>query len=120
MAASTIAPAQKVPVGWSVNASNADLSGCEIVVAAPATGLSLHLSKLSVFTVADVSVTVGFGETTSAVTAAGIVLGPVSLGANGSTSVDFEPPIAGAAATALVADASGAGVVTVVAQGETK
>ena len=102
--------------GFAVNASSADLSGCEEVVAAVASK-SIVLSQVVISCVAAITVTLGAGETTGAVTA--VVLGPVNFAATSGSpyTVKFEPPIQLASATALVADASGAGAVCIFAQG---
>ena len=101
--------------GFSVNGNSADLSGCESLVAA-VTGKSIYLEKVAISFGAEITVTIGAGETTGAVTT--VLVGPIYGAANTSIELDFSHrPIKLAAATALVADSSGAGNVTIVAQG---
>lgn len=102
--------------GFSVNATSADASGAEELVAAVA-DKSIYLTQLSITTVSAITVTVGEGETASAVTT--VLYGPVPFVATAPGQVKelFNPPIKLSEATALVVDASGAGVIQVYAQG---
>lgn len=100
--------------GFSVNGNSADLSGCEELVAA-VTGESIFLNSVSVSFGAAINVTIGAGETTGAVTT--VLIGPIYGAANSTVTFKFDRPIELAAATALTVDASGAGNVTVIAEG---
>ena len=102
--------------GFSVNATSADASGTEELVAA-VTGKSIYVTQLSITTVSAITVTIGAGETGGAVTT--VLYGPVPFAATAPGQVKelFNPPIKLAAATALVVDASGAGAIQVYAQG---
>lgn len=100
--------------GFSVNGNSADLSGCETLVAA-VTGKSIYIDRLAISFGAAISVTIGAGETTGAVTT--VLAGPIYGAANSTVELNFKRPIKLAAATALTADASGAGNVTIVAEG---
>ena len=110
----SLAPATK---GWAANITG-DLSACETIVAAPATG-SLYLTQIVInCATAAQTVTVGAGETASSVTAP--VIGPITFGAEGNFyTATFLVPIKIAATTAITADASGAGVVQIFAAGYT-
>ena len=105
-----------VKYGFSVNAYDADLSGCEPILAA-VTGKSIYLEHIMISCASGITVTIGEGETASAVTT--VLLGPIVFTAAGSNFMDvhFQRPIQLTAATALTADASGAGAVTILAEG---
>lgn len=107
-------------VWWGLNATSADLSGCEELKAAPSGGQSLYIEHVFISTVSAITVTIGAGETAGAVTAT--LLGPFSFAATAGGPVDlyFRDPIKITAKTALVADASGAGAVTIVVEGFTR
>ncbi len=68
---------------WFISKYSADLSDCEELVAA-SSGKYHYLTKLKIYaqSVADITVTVGSGETTGAVTT--IHLGPIPLSDTGS------------------------------------
>ncbi len=102
--------------GFSVNATSDDASGAEEVLAAVA-GKSIVLTQLSITCVSAITVTIGAGETSSAVTTK--LYGPVSFAATapGQVGEVFSPPIKLASATALVVDASGGGAIHIYAQG---
>ena len=104
-------------VGFVANGNSADLSGCETLAAAVA-GKSIHIEKVHVSFGAAINVTIGAGETGGAVTT--VLIGPIYGAANVTNSFEFDRPIKLAAATALTADSSGAGNVTIVVQGFTK
>lgn len=105
--------------GFSVNATSADASGAEELVAAVA-DKSIYVTQLSIATVSAVTVTIGAGETTSAVTT--VLYGPVPFAATtpGQVKELFNPPIKLAEATALVVDTSGSGAVHIYVQGYIK
>jgi hypothetical protein len=106
--------------GWIINATSADASGCEELVAAPAAGVSLYVDQLIINNGANaISITIGAGETGGAVTAA--LIGPIAMAANTSLSFDYTRVggIKVTAATALTVDASGAGAICIHAVGRT-
>lgn len=113
----TVTSPQADKAGWIKNAISADASGTEEIIAAPAAGTSHYIRSISINSAATISVTIGAGETTSAVTAA--LIGPVNLVAGATANFVFSPAMQVGAATALTVDASGAGAICVVAQGET-
>lgn len=107
--------------GWIINATSADASGCEELVAAPAAGVSLYVDQITINNgVNAISITIGEGETAGAVTTA--LIGPIAMEAN--TSLQFEYVLVGglklAAAKSLVVDASGAGAICIHAVGRSK
>lgn len=102
------------PAGFCANLNSDDVSGCEEVVAAPGAGLCIYLEQIIISAGAALTFTVGAGETAGAVTA--VLLGPFYLAANTAQRVTFVRPLKMAANTALVVD-SGAGNVTVIAEG---
>lgn len=106
--------------GFAVNAYSADFSGCEVIQAAPGAGLFLVLTHLFIHCVAAITVTVGEGETSSAVDDP--IVGPLTFAATSGAPVEmfFNPGIVLTANKALTVDASGAGAAVVVAQGFTK
>jgi len=119
MAISVTSP-QAVKSGWIKNAISADASGCEEIIAAPGAGLSLVIEHIVISSDSAISVTIGEGETTGAVTTA--LIGPVTFAAG--QSIPF--PITGrtqgiklTADTSLTVDASGAGNINVWVQGTT-
>jgi hypothetical protein len=105
--------------GFANNAVSADASGCEELVAAVA-DKSHYITQLEISCVAAITVTIGAGETGGAVTA--VLFGPFNFAATSGSpiSLQFNPPIKVAEATAIVVDASGAGVVQVFVQGYTE
>lgn len=104
--------------GFAINAVSDDASGCEELLAAQGSGLSIVLRQVIVSCVAAITVTIGAGETAGAVTSP--ILGPLNFAATSGSpvSVVFNPGIVLAANTALTIDASGAGAVCVFAQGD--
>lgn len=102
--------------GFGVNATTADASGCEELVAAPASG-SLVLTQVVINTVAAITVTIGESEDAGAVET--VIIGPVNFAATAGApaAYKFDPPIKLTAAKSLTVDASGAGAVQVFAQG---
>jgi len=102
------------PLGFSVNANSSDFSACEELVAG-VSGESIYIERIAISSAAAINITLGAGETTGAVTT--VILGPLYLAANTGLEFVFTRPIKLAAATALVADASGAGAATIIVQG---
>jgi hypothetical protein len=104
---------------WAVNASSADASGCEAIVAAPGAGYALVVERLIIYIGAAISVTIGEDEGAGGAVAAALI-GPLG-GAAGTYVLDCrERPIQMTANKALVFDASGAGVVCIYAEGYTR
>ncbi len=112
--------------GWALNAYTADASGCEELQAAPTAG-SLYLTQISVLCADKITVTIGAGETASAVTT--VILGPLTFNTEVTAAgymvgtqynITFLDPIKLAATTSLTVDASGAGAVQVFAAGYTE
>ena len=87
-------------LGWIANANSADLSGTEIVKAAPASGTNLLLERLVISSGGAITVTIGEGETSGAVTT--IIWGPVHMAANSQIEKIFNRPVKLTAATALM------------------
>jgi hypothetical protein len=103
-------------VGFIINATSADVSGCEELKAAPAAGLSIIVDHLTINNGANaISITIGEGETGGAVTTA--LIGPVAMAANTSIQWDFPSGMVLTAATSLTVDASGAGAVCIFTYG---
>lgn len=106
------------PYGWGVNATTADASGAETLKAAPSSG-NLYLEYVSINCASAITVTVGSGETTSAVDTP--LVGPVTFTTSGGQyAIHLTRPIKVDATTALTCDASGAGAVQIYVQGYTK
>jgi hypothetical protein len=105
--------------GFVANGYSADWSSCETIKAAVA-GKSIYLTHLTVSCVAAITITVGEGETANAVTTE--LVGPLQFAATSGSpvTIPFTRPLKLTAATALTADASGAGAATIVAQGFVK
>ena len=103
---------------WQVNATSADASGCELIVAAPGTGYVLVVTRLVIYIGAAITVTIGSGKSGSAVEA--VVIGPLG-GAAGTYPLDCRArPIVLTTNKSLSFDASGAGAVCIYAEGFTK
>jgi len=99
--------------GFVANISG-DLSACETIKAAGGAGTNILLESLTIYTVDGETVTIGEGETTSAVTTE--IAGPFDTGGT-SFHMTFIRPVMLTANTALTVDSSGAGGNTVLAQG---
>ena len=113
-AITTVSPSRTTS-GWIVDATSADLSGCESLVAA-VSGKSIVVDYMIINTNTALNVTVGEGKTGAAVTT--VKSGPWYLAANSAIIVPMPPGgMKLTAATALTIDASGAGNVTVFAWG---
>lgn len=105
-------------VGFCVNFTSADLSGCEELVAAVASQ-SIYVESLDISFGAAINVTLGAGETGGTVTT--VLVGPIYGAENGFVPLKFEKrPIKVATATALTIDASGAGNITGIVKGYIK
>ncbi len=105
--------------GFANNITSADFSGTEELVPAVA-GKSHFITQLEISTVSAIDVTIGAGETASAPTA--VLFGPFYFAATSGSpiSLHFNPAIKVAEATAIVADASGAGPTQIFIQGYTE
>lgn len=102
--------------GFIINATSADASGCEQLKAAPAAGTALYVDHITINNGANaISITIGEGETTGAVTTA--LIGPVAMAANTSIQWTFPNGIKLTDATALTVDATGAGAICIFAYG---
>lgn len=102
--------------GFILNATSADASGCEELKAAPAAGTSIIIDHLTINNGANaISITIGEGETTGAVTTA--LIGPIAMAANTSLQFLFNYGMVLTSATSLTVDASGAGDICIFAQG---
>lgn len=117
--AKTLTELQSARRGFINNVNSADFSGAEELVPAVASK-SHYITSLSISCISAINVTIGAGETAGALTAA--LLGPYYfLTTSGSPiNLQFNPPIKVDAATAIVADASGAGATTINIQGYTE
>lgn len=101
--------------GWFLNGVSADASGCEELKAAVA-GKSIVVDHLTINSGAAITITIGEGETTGAVTTA--LIGPVSFAANQSMQWTFlNGGLRLTAATSLTVDTSGAGNICIFASG---
>jgi hypothetical protein len=91
--------------GWIINATSADVSACEELLAAPAAGLGIIVDHITINNGAGAqSITIGEGETGGAVTTA--LIGPVAMAANTSLQWDFPSGIVLTEATSLTVDSS--------------
>ncbi len=101
--------------GFIINATSADASGCEQLLAA-VTGKQIYVDDLTINNGANaISITIGEGKTGAGVTTA--LIGPIAMAANTSLQFKFKFGMALTAATALTVDASGAGAICIFAQG---
>jgi hypothetical protein len=102
--------------GFSANGYSADASGCEDLVAAPGAGNQLCLTHLMINVAANLTVTLGSGEAAGSVEA--VLIGPLYLLAGSTLMWDFRNlGIVLPENKSLTVDSSGAGGVTVFAQG---
>ncbi len=103
---------------FSINATSTDAQGTEIIKAAPGTGISIYLTKITISCATAITVTVGEDEAASAVVTP--IVGPVPFGTGGGQQVfDFGHPIKMTANKLLAFDASGAGAIQILAEGYT-
>lgn len=103
--------------GFILNATSADVSGCEELKAA-VSGKSIKVRHLTISnnSVGTLAITVGQEEDTGAVKTA--LIGPISILSGQTIPWNFNPAMELAAGKALVVDADGAGAICVFAQGE--
>lgn len=116
----TLVETTSYPLGFAVNGTTVDLTGCETLKAAPGAGLSIYVEKIVISCATATNVTIGAGDGGTAVTT--VILGPILFLADGTTNIvlDFKRPLKLAANVALAADAAGAGVVTIFVEGFVK
>lgn len=105
--------------GWVEFCYSTDMSGCEEIRAAPGSGLNLYVEHLFISCVSAITVDVGEGETTNAVTTAYTTFEFVAT-SGAPIDIHFTRPLKLTANTSFTADASGAGKVTIIATGYTK
>ncbi len=103
---------------WQVNASSADASGCEEIVATPGAGYALVVTRLVIYVGGAITVSLGQNDNAGALETT--LIGPLG-GAAGTYPLDVrDRPIQLAANKALCVDASGAGQICVYAEGYTR
>jgi len=112
MAIAVTSPACKV--GFIKNATSANASGCEVILAA-VSGKKIKIKHLTVNSTDAIAITIGEGETASAVDTA--LLGPIEFAAGATIQWDFWPYLELTTATLLAVDADGAGQICVFVQG---
>ena len=98
--------------GAITNSSSADARGAEVIRAAPGAGLSIYLRHLTISVDAAMAVTIGAGETGSAVTT--VIAGPFHMASDSTINVPFPEAIKLAANTELVVDSDTTGNITIV------
>ena len=103
--------------GWIVNAYSADASGCEVALAA-VTGKRHVLEHVTVVSGSAIDVTIGDGESSSAVETTR--LGPLDMAAGSSVSIPLPGGLYLTSGKAVTFDAEGAGKVCVILQGRTE
>ena len=105
-----------VPVaywGWMLNATSANASGAEELLAAPAAGVSIIVRHLTISSGAAITISIGEGETVPG-TIDTTFIGPTNFAANAFLQWTFgNGGMLLTAATNLVVDASGAGNINV-------
>jgi len=109
----------EVGTGWIVNATSADITGTEQLVATPGSGANLYITKLLINSDAAITVTIGTVDTAGDISAGNRLLGPHSFAANSTFYWEFEHPLKVGANLPILADASGAGNVHVFMEGYT-
>lgn len=107
-------------LGWIINATSADASGCEELKAAPAAGLALVVEHLTINNGANaISITIGEGESVPGSVDTALI-GPIAMAANTSLQFRFQRGMKLTSAKALVVDSSGAGAICIFAEGRTE
>jgi hypothetical protein len=118
MAAFTITTLQPGTWGWIINATSADISGCEELKAA-VVGSQIVIDHLTVNNGGGAqSITIGEGENAGAVKTA--LIGPIAMAASASIQWDFPSGIVLTVSESLTADSSSNTAVTVFAYGRIK
>lgn len=106
-------------LGFCVNATSADASAAETLKAAGGSGISHYIEYISINCASAITVTVGSGETASAVDTP--IIGPVTFTTSGGQyDVYFNRAVKVDANTAITCDASDAGAVHILVYGYTK
>jgi hypothetical protein len=107
-------------LGWMINADYADASGAEVLKVAPATsGESHYIEYISINSDSAINITVGAGETGSAVDTE--IVGPIEFTTSGGQyDTHFTRPVKVDADTLIAVDSSGAGQLSVIVYGYTK
>jgi len=113
MAISVTSPAAKV--GFIRNATSADLSGSETILAAVA-GKSIKIRHLTINSDAAITVTIGEGLSGGGAVLV-VLIGPVMFAVGQTMQWDFNPLMELTAATALTCDSSAGGNVCIFVQG---
>ena len=119
MAISVTSPSA-AKAGWVKNATSADASGCEEILAAGGAGTCHVIEHCVISSDSAISVTLGGGETSGAVTTA--LIGPVTFAAGQMIEWSFLGRSGGIKVgknTAITVDASGAGNINVFLEGTT-
>jgi hypothetical protein len=101
--------------GWCINATSADASGAETLLAAPASG-SIILDHITINNGAN-AISHTIGEDVNAGAVVHTLIGPIAMAANTSIQFMFPYGIELKALHALTIDSSGAGAVCIFAQG---
>jgi len=103
--------------GWIVNGYSADASGCETLLAAES-GKRHVIELLTIVSGSAIDVTIGDGESSSAVET--VRIGPLDMAAGSSVSIPFPGGLYCTSAKAITVDAEGAGKLCIVVQGRTE
>jgi hypothetical protein len=115
MAISVTTPQNK-KFGFIVNATSADISGCEELKAAPGAGYSIVVDAITVNNAAGAqSITVGYGLNVN--TCEGALLGPMAMAANTSLQWNFHDGMVLPANKSLTCDSSSNTACTFFVQG---
>jgi hypothetical protein len=96
--------------GFVKNATSADASACEEIIAAPGAGTNIIVEYLVISSDSAISITLGEGETGGAVTTA--LIGPITFAAGQTIAFPFLGRVQGMELSdneSLTVDASGAG-----------
>lgn len=101
--------------GFIKNATSANASGCEEIIAAPGVGKYIGLRHVTINSAAAITVTLGAGAAAGAVEAA--LLGPITFAAGLTLQWTFNPMLWLPANKSLTVDASGAGAICIFCQG---
>lgn len=104
----------KSKLGFIKNAVCVDATSCEEIHIA-VVGKKIKVRHLTINSGANITITIGEGETNGAVTTA--LLGPISFAANQSMQWNFNPLMELTENTSLTVDSSGFGDICVFAQG---
>jgi len=104
-----------VKSGFLINATSADASAGETMLSAVASK-AIKIRALIINSAAAITITIG--EDLASPGVGTVLVGPIAMAANSTTGqMVFNPPLELTEATALTCDASGAGVICIIAQG---